>query len=169
MIAKKSFFFIFIIKSEDLQASSIQLFNFILRQTKTNFIINRLNLTQKKYIYFLLDYSTLKKSCFVPNFGCKMQRKTLNAQWSKISKSLSSNRNSAAFVTKAKLWKSHIIMHVCVFFSRHIWGNWQLSLLNTTTLLALLGNLNNCLLLVSLHFADIFKTCHHQSILTVKY
>ena len=87
----------------------------------------------------------------------------------KLLKNVSSNRRSAAFVTKAKLWKSHIIMHVCVFFSRHIWGNWQLSLLNTTTLLALLGNLNNCLLLVSLHFADIFKTCHHQSILNANW
>ena len=147
MIAKKSFFFIFIIKSEDLQASSIQLFNFILRQTKTNFIINRLNLTQKNYLFFAWLLNS-KKSCFDPNFGCKMQRKTLNPQWSKFSKSLSSNRNSAVFVTKAKLWKSHIIMHVCVFFSRHMRKLTIVSLLNTTTLLALLGNLNNCLLLV---------------------
>ena len=61
MIAKKSFFFIFIIKSEDLQASSIQLFNFILRQTKTNFIINRLNLTQKNYLFFAWLLNSKKK------------------------------------------------------------------------------------------------------------
>ena len=69
MIAKLTFFWLFIIKSEDLQASSIQLFNFILSRQRRISLLKRFRNAKNNFFAWLLNP---KKSCFDPKFCCIM-------------------------------------------------------------------------------------------------